>query len=107
MTAQPLPRQTEREYERFHLLATVVTYPSLSTHDVRDRANEECQHDLFDPLPLMTPQSVSGKLKALERDGLIESWVDFNGVRWDPTDEGRKAWAFYEAYLKADAVGKA
>lgn len=94
-----MPSRSERELERFHLLSTVAAYPGLSTQDVRDRANEECQHDLFDPLPLMTPQAVTGKLKALERDGLIEGWVDFNGVRWDPTDAGRKAWAEYQAVV--------
>lgn len=87
--------------ERFHLLATVVIYPSMSMADVRDRANNECQHDDFDPLPMIEPRAISPKLKALQTAGLVARWQDFDCDRWDPTDAGREAWAAYEKTLHA------
>lgn len=101
MTAESRSLSRRDDAERFHLLSTIITYPGLNTQDVRDRANEECQHDAFDPLPRISPQGIVGKLLGLERRGLVTSWRDFDGKRWEPTQAGREAWAHYEVTLNA------
>lgn len=99
--AEPRSAQSGREMELFHLLATVVTYPGMSTADVRDRANNECQHDDFDPLPMIEQRAIAPKLKSLQASGLVARWRDFDCDRWEPTDAGREAWAAYEVMLNA------
>lgn len=87
------------ELERFHLLASVVAYPNMSTAGVRERANDECQHDDFDPLPMISPQAIMPRLKALQVAGLVARWRDYDCDRWDPTVAGRAAWSAFEATL--------
>lgn len=91
----------EKEMERMHILSTIVAYPDLSTRDVRDRVNQECQHDAFDSLPTVSPQGITGKLNALSLAGLVTAWNDLDVLRWRATNDGCAAWA------KCDVAGLA
>ena len=80
----------EKDLERFHLVSTLVQYPASSTQDVLERANEECQHDDFDPLPKISPQGIVGKLNSLSLAGLVRGWDDGVTMRWQATDTSRQ-----------------
>lgn len=93
---------TTKKLERMHLLATVVEYPGLPTQEVRDRANNEAQHDVFDPLPFVTPQGITAKLNSLSLAGLVEGYLSPEGMRWLPTDKGREAIRVFMAELDVE-----
>lgn len=99
-----MSRTKEKEMERMHLLSTIVNYPDRSTQEIRDIANDECQHDSFDPLPHISPRGITGKLNGLSLAGLIDGWQDGGEMRWRPTDNGAQAWAEYQHGLEMAAL---
>lgn len=89
-----------KKLDRMHLLSTVVEYPGLPTQEVRDRANNEAQHDVFDPVPFATPQGITGKLNSMSRDGLLDGWPSPEGMRWEATVKGKHALKVFFAELE-------
>jgi hypothetical protein len=93
----PVVTKREKELERMHLLSTIVNYPWRLAAEVADLANNECQHDLFDPLPFISPRGITAKLNAMSLAGLLDGSVTVEGIQWCATDEGERAWRLWLA----------
>lgn len=76
-----------REHERIHLLLTLGEYGPLTASDLRSRMNEECSLEMFDYLPLVSPQGITAKLNALSVAGLVTG--SGHPIEWEATDKGK------------------
>lgn len=83
---------TDKELERLHLLATLRTYGPASAAFIRERANDEAAHEAFDPVPMIEPRGIAGRLVGLLNDGLAKRVHGAPGeVSWDISAAGARA----------------
>lgn len=83
----------EKYLERIHILRTLSNYGPQHASDLADRANSECDHDVFDDLPEISRRGIGQKLQAMEDEGLVAGSFLAVGLPklWELVEGGRKA----------------
>lgn len=73
-----------------HLLHTVMDYGPATAADLRQRYNDECKYDEFDPLPMRSVRSIASTLAVLRSRGFVTSLHHGPTAEWQITDQGRE-----------------